>query len=90
MSKVTLDDATRAKLPTQDDHAELFDSDGRRIGHFLSHDAYVKLMYAWAKTAFTDEEAERVWSDYLRNGGVSSEEAWRRVRARVTAREGAA
>jgi hypothetical protein len=90
MSKVTLDDATRAKLPTHVEHAELFDAAGRRIGHFLSHDAYMKLIYAWAKTEFTDEEAERAWNSYLAHGGVSTREALERAKRASQKKESAA
>jgi hypothetical protein len=90
MSKIILDDAIRAKLDDRNGHAELYDASGERIGPFLTHDQYTRLMYAWAKSQFTDEEAERAWSDYLQNGGVSTEEAWRRVKNKMSAREGAA
>jgi hypothetical protein len=70
MSKIILDDALRAKLDHRNGHAELYDASGKRIGHFLTHDRYLKLMYGWAKSQFTDEEAERAWKSYLENGGV--------------------
>jgi hypothetical protein len=90
MSKIILDDAIRAKLDDRNGHAELYDASGTRIGHFLTHDQYIKLMYAWAKSQFTDEEAERAWNSYLENGGVPAEEAWRRVQSKLRAQEGAA
>jgi len=69
---------------------EVCDPSGATIGFFVRPEQFRKMMYAWANTQFTDEQAERAWNDYLRNGGVSSREAWERVKARVGAREGAA
>ena len=90
MSKVILDDALRAKLDLQANYTEVCGADGQALGYFLSPEFFKKLMYAWVKEQFTDEEAERAWSDYLQNGGVSTEEAWRRVKARCSAGESAA
>src|SRR5438094_474015 len=90
MSKVILDDALRAKLDLQANYTEVCDANGQALGYFLSPEFFKKLMYAWAKGQFTDEEAERAWNEYLRNGGVSTEEAWERVKARCGAGESAA
>ena len=80
MSKITLDDELRAKLDTGRPTTEVCDSGGRTVGYFLTPAQFEKLMYAWAKTEFTDEEAERAWNDYLRNGGVSTQEALERAK----------
>jgi hypothetical protein len=80
----------QAALDLSADHIELCDATGRTLGHFLSPAAYTKLIYAWAKTEFTDDEADRAWNAYLRDGGVSTQEAWERVNAKLKAREGAA
>jgi hypothetical protein len=90
MSKIILDDTLRAKFDGPNGHAELFDASGERIGHFLTHEQYIKLMDAWVKSQFTDEEGESAWKSYLQHGGVSTEEAWRHVKAKLSAREGAA
>jgi hypothetical protein len=90
MSKVTLDDALRAKLDVRANYTEVCGTDGQAIGYLLSPEFFKKLMYAWIKEQFTDEQAERAWNDYLRNGGVSTQEAWERVQARVDAGETAA
>jgi hypothetical protein len=90
MNKTILDDTQREKFDGKNGHVEIYNATGERIGHFLTHDQYLKLINALAKSQFTDEEADRAWNDYLQNGGVSSEEAWRRVKNTISAREGAA
>lgn len=90
MSKVILDDTLRAKLDLKANYTEVRDTTGQALGYFLSPEFFQKLMYAWAKDQFTDEEAERAWNDYLQNGGVSTAEAWKRVKARQERGESAA
>jgi hypothetical protein len=88
MSKVILSDDQKAQLDGMS--AQVCDRAGRTVGYLLTPEEYKQLMYAWAKSKFTEEEAERAWTDYLRNGGVSTQEAWRRVKAKSGAQEGAA
>ena len=83
MSKVILDDELRARLNLSANYTEISDANGQAVGYVLSPEFFRKLMYAWVKEQHTDEEAERAWQDYLKNGGVSTEEAWRRVKARM-------
>lgn len=75
MGKVILDDAMWAKLATGRPTTEVCDATGQTVGYFLTPAQFEKLIYAWAKTEFTDEEAVRARNDYLRNGGVSTQEA---------------
>ena len=90
MNKAILDDELRAKLNGPSPTTQVCDATGKIVGYFLTPDQFEKLMYAWVKDQYTDEQADRAWDSYLRNGGVSSREAWERVRARLGAREGAA
>jgi hypothetical protein len=90
MGKIILDDELSAKLDLKANYTEVRDARGEALGYFLSPAFFQKLMYAWAKEQFTDEEAERAWNDYLQNGGVSTEEAWKRVKARQDRGESAA
>lgn len=90
MSKVILDGDLRAKLNFQANYTEVCSADGQALGYFVSPEFFTRLMYAWVKGQFTDEEAERAWNDYLRDGGVSTEEAWRRAKARCGTGESAA
>jgi hypothetical protein len=90
MSKVTLDDGLRAKFQTGRTMTEVCDEGGTTVGYFVTPEQFEKMMYAWAKTQFTDGEAERAWESYLRNGGVSTREALERAKAKIAARESAA
>jgi hypothetical protein len=80
VNKVILDDELRARLIVGHPTTEVCDATGRTVGYFLTPDQFEKLMYVWAKAQFTDEEAERAWNDYLRNGGVSTQEALERAK----------
>jgi hypothetical protein len=90
MPKINLDDALRDQLARNGGPIELCDRDGRTVAYALAPEEYKRLLYAWVKTQFSDEQAERAWNDYLQNGGVSSGEAWKRVLARASPTEGAA
>jgi hypothetical protein len=80
VGKVILDDGLRDQLANQSGSVELFNRAGQKVGYFLTPTQFEKLMYAWGKTQFSDEEAERAWNDYLRNGGVSTQEALERAK----------
>jgi hypothetical protein len=90
MSKLTLDDGLRAKLETGQSMTEVCDVNGTTVGYFVKPEQFEKMMYAWAKTLFSDEEAERAWESYLRSGGVTTREALERAKAKIDARESAA
>jgi hypothetical protein len=81
MDKVILDDELRAKLEAGPSMTEVYDASGRTVGFFVTPEQFKKMMYAWASTQFTDEQAERAWNDYLRNGGVSTQEALERAKS---------
>ncbi len=72
MHKLVLDKELRVKLNNLDADVEVYDEDGRRVGHFLPEDLYMELMYAWAKTQFTDEELEAARQE---PGGYTTPEA---------------
>jgi hypothetical protein len=80
MAKVVLDDGLRAKLDVGQSMTEVCDQSGQTLGYFVTPEQFRKLLYAWAHTQFTDEEADRAWNDYLRNGGVSTQEALERAK----------
>ena len=82
MSKIILDDQMRSRLNVAQSMTEVCDANGTTVGYFVTPDQFKKMMYAWAKTQFTDEEAERAWDDDLRNGGVSTSEALERAKHR--------
>ena len=58
MIKVILDKAVRVSFDNVQE-AELCDESGRTVGHFLSADAYRRLLYDWANAQVTDEELQR-------------------------------
>lgn len=60
MSKIILDDATRAKLSGLSGPVEVCSSDGKTIGHFMPSDEFIRSVYDWARTEVDDEELERV------------------------------
>ena len=58
MTQITLDDDLKAKLNGLKETVEVRDEGGRLVGQFVPQKLYMKLLYAWAKTAVTDEELE--------------------------------
>ena len=55
MSHIVVDDELRAKLNGLNETVEFRDASGKAVGQFVPQDEYMRLLYAWAKTAFTDE-----------------------------------
>jgi hypothetical protein len=80
VSKIILDDELRARFSGTQSMTEVCDPSGATVGFFVTPEQFKKMMYAWANTQFTDEQAERAWNDYLRNGGVSTQEALERAK----------
>lgn len=58
MSQIILDDDLKAKLNGLNRTVAVCDADGKTVGQFVPQDEYMKLLYAWAKTAVTDEELD--------------------------------
>jgi hypothetical protein len=88
--KLILDEELRKKFDVNRPTTEVCDANGRTVGYFLTPAQFEKLIYAWAKTEFSDEEAERARQDFLRSGGVSTEEALERAKKRCRPGETAA
>ena len=59
MSKVTIDQSLRAKLDNLSAEVEFCDESGRTVGYYVPADWHHELLYAWAKSQFTDEELEK-------------------------------
>jgi len=73
MPKLLLDTDLRARLRDLNVEWEVCDESGRTLGHFLPADLYQKLLYAWAKSLFDDEdELKRARQE---PGGMSTVEA---------------
>ena len=71
MPKLTLDAALREKLGPLAGEVELCDESGRTLGFFVSPEVHHKLMYAWAKSLFSNEELARARAE---PGGVTTDE----------------
>ena len=76
MTKMTVDDALRAKLNGLSVALELCDQSGQTLGHFLPRDAYLRLLYARARAQITDEEIEAARQQ---TGGRPLREIWQRL-----------
>jgi hypothetical protein len=63
VTKVTIDESLREKLPSLGDELEFCDETGRTIGHFLPAELYRQLIYDSAEPAISDEEAERRFAE---------------------------
>ncbi len=72
MHRLVLDSATSAKLQNSGDSLELCDNDGRTLGYFLPPELHQRLLYAWAKSQFTDEELEQARKE---PGGMATADA---------------
>jgi hypothetical protein len=59
MTRITLTDAEIGVFGRASDEAELFDTNGHRVGYFLSDQAYRRLVCRWANAQVSDEELDR-------------------------------
>jgi hypothetical protein len=71
MIKITVDDSLRTRLSDFEKRIELCDETGRTVGFFVPASEEQRLLYAWAKDQFTDEEIEAARRE---PGGLSIEE----------------
>ena len=76
MTKVILDEATRAKLKGLTEHVELCDESGRTLGRALPEADYLRMVYDWANAQVSDEELERRSRE---PGGRTLAEIWERL-----------
>jgi hypothetical protein len=58
MNHITLDETLKAKLNGMKEPVEVRDEIGHVVGQFVPQKLFLKLYYAWAKTAVTNEELE--------------------------------
>ena len=78
MIRVNLDYELQTQLAGIDD-AQLCDSTGRPVGHFLSEDLYRRLIYDWANAQISDEEIQR---RLQAPGGKKLSEIWSELNAK--------
>jgi len=79
MSKVILDEATRARLDGKGNPLEVCDEQGRTVAVVLPPDLYREMIRAWAKELFKDEDLERARAEYREQGGYTTEEVLARL-----------
>ena len=75
MNRIILEESIWEKLRHLDE-VELCDQSGQRVGHFLSHDLFRRLLYDWANAQVSDEELER---RRQQPGGRALAEIWARL-----------
>ncbi len=68
MNKVIVDPTLRSKLKNLDSRIEFCDESGRTLGYFVPAAEQERLLYAWARTEFTDDEIDRARNE---PGGLS-------------------
>jgi len=78
MIRVNLDYELQTQLAGIDD-AQLCDSAGQPVGHFLSEDLYRRLVYDWANAQISDEEIQRRLQAL---GGKKLSEIWSELNAK--------
>jgi hypothetical protein len=78
MDTIILDDEQKAKLNGRDQHLEVCDANGNRLGWFIPDAEYMRFVYDWAKAEFAREEAEEAAQGIVRkwdgtNGRTTAE-----------------
>jgi hypothetical protein len=77
MQKVILDEALRSKLNGLNEHLELCDESGKRLGHFLPEELFREWLIALSEAEIcSDEELDRRMQE---PGGRSLKEIWERL-----------
>jgi hypothetical protein len=77
MTRVVADQELRSKLHGLDSHVEVHDESGRPLGHYLPEADYHELLYAWARSLFTDEQIQKARAE---PGGLTTAEVLARLR----------
>jgi len=68
MNKVMVDPLVRSRLQNLQSRLELCDESGETLGYFVPTSERDRLLYAWARDQFTDEEIESARNE---PGGVT-------------------
>jgi hypothetical protein len=76
MQKVILNEDLRSKLNGLNEHLELCDETGKRLGHFLPEHVFLEWLVAVSKARISDEELDRRMQE---PGGRSLKEIWERL-----------
>jgi len=68
MDRIVVDSDLCCTLPSLDSRLELCDLSGRVVGYFVPASEHERLLYAWARAEFSDDEIERARAE---SGGFS-------------------
>jgi hypothetical protein len=75
MERLVVNASVFTQLPGWDQEFEVCDESGRTLGYFLSPQFHQELLYAWAKTQFSDDEREEARRELQQVGGLSTADA---------------
>jgi len=59
MNKMVVDQTIRSKLQELGSTTQFCDESGHTLGYFIPASEHERLLYAWARGEFTDDEIER-------------------------------
>lgn len=76
MSKVIVDDDLRSKLNGLNETFEFCEPSGKTVGHFVPHEKFLQLVYAWEKSTMSIDELKR---RAAKPGGKSLAEIWKKL-----------
>jgi hypothetical protein len=79
MQKIILDSNVLAKVGPLDSHVEVCDEQGRTLGYILPPDLHHELLYAWAKSQFSDEKIAAARDERKIRPGFTTAEAIARL-----------
>lgn len=68
MNRIVVDPSLLSRLSNLDSRMEFCDESGKTLGYFVPASEQERLLYAWARAAFSDEEIERARAE---NGGLT-------------------
>lgn len=80
MSSVTLTEAQSAQIPKDARAVELRDPQGRVLAVALSAEEYRQYIYATARNATTDDELNRLQTEFAQHGGVTTDQPFAQIR----------
>jgi hypothetical protein len=75
MQKLTLDSSILSQVGGLDAQLEVCDESSRVVGYLLPPELHRELMYAWARTQFTDEESARARAELKSQPGLPTADA---------------
>ncbi len=68
MNRIIVDPSLLSKLDNLDSRLEFCDESGKTLGYFVPASEQQRLLYAWARAEFSDEEIEHARAEH---GGLT-------------------